>query len=185
MSTHPERLTTIEEAKTYIAANAPKKGCSCPACGQYVKHYKRRLNANAAKALILIYNISMSRPDLFSPEEENKYGFIHIQNEFSKQFKLRATGMDYIQLPRWGLIEKKPEDKVSATKKEDRYKPKHSGFWRITPKGVNFALKRSTLPEYCIVFDNRTIGWGEKQINIEQALGKKFSYQEVINLRLK
>ena len=149
-------------AKTFLRSNY-EKGCECPACGQLVKAYKRNLNANMAKALILIYRL------------QNKAGgdYIHVQQEFSK-LGLVATGMDYIQLARWGFIVPKLND--------DDPSKKDSGLWRITTRGIAFIIRETAEPKYCLTYNNVTQEWANERINIKQALGKKFDFREVWNL---
>lgn len=164
---------TIKEAKDHLKAMTEKgKYATCPCCSQRVAIYKRRINANAARALILLLNKSELKP------EEIAFGigfhppFLHIQQIFS-DYGLRATAMDYIQLARFGLIEKSKE-KAPEDKKD-------SGMWKLTFKGYSFAMGNITIPEHVIVYDNKSIAWSEKQVTILECLKKKFKYSDIID----
>ncbi len=156
-------METLTEAKQYLKDNMAK-GISCPLCMQYVKIYPRRLNAGMSKALILVYQLTTR----LNPQN----GWLHIQREFTKQFKLNATAMDYIQLSRWGLIESKP-NLGDPTKKD-------SGLWRITQKGIDFIYRRIKLPKKATVLNNETMEFTGEEIDIGEALGKRFNYQELM-----
>jgi hypothetical protein len=161
----------LRDAKNYLKEKTEKgKSAKCPCCNQLVAVYKRRINANAARALILIFNHSGYKTKM---EIGNNLGpFLHIQQVFAQE-GLRATAMDYIQLSRFGLIEKSKE-KAADGKKD-------SGMWRITRNGVMFCLGYLSIPEYVLVYDNKNIGASDKLVKINQCLKNKFDYKEILN----
>jgi hypothetical protein len=75
-------------------------------------------------------------------------------------------------LHHWGLLE---------TKKNTDKKVRGSGLWRLTPLGRDFIYRHVTLPKYAFVFNNRLEKYSEEQVDVVQALGKKFSYEELMN----
>lgn len=152
-------MQTILEAKAYLRNNY-KKGCKCPCCDQLVQVYRRSINLNMVKALCHIYSIS------------NKKGveYIHVQREFA-ELGLRATGMDYIQLARFGLI----EESVTATSVEGA---KSSGMWKITKLGIAFLKGEYSVPEYVNVYNNKTIEYSSTLKKITE-ITKSFNYKEL------
>ena len=73
----------------------------------------------------------------------------------------------------WGLAENKPN--------EDDPSKKHTGFWRITRRGRRFVQGRIRIPSHVYLYDNER--WGmttETKVNIEDALGEPFDYQELM-----
>lgn|SRR3990167_3611991 len=155
--------STINEAKKYLLENR-RKGVGCPLCGRFVKIYPRSINAGMCKSLILLYQLKAK----LNPEN----GWLHIQREFTKNFKLNATAMDYIQLERWGLIEE-------MTNQGDD-KKKNVGYWRITKKGVEFIFKRICLPKKAFVLRGTTLTFGDEVIYINEVSGKNFNYWEMM-----
>lgn len=159
-----DKLYTLEEAKQYLRENF-EKGADCPCCLQFVKLYKRRLNAGACRALILMYRIERASEDF------NEW--IHVQQEFASRFGLNANSMDYSQAQWWGLIESKPN--------EDDPTKKDSGFWRLTDLGRSFVRGTWTVYSHARLYNNKCLGFVGTKQDIKQALGKKFDYEELMN----
>lgn len=161
----PENLQTITEAKVFLRQNYAK-GTKCPCCNQFVKLYKRSFNTGMAVSLIYIHNIFKRK----SSE------WINIQKEFADQYKCNANQMDYIQLHRWGMIEPKL-NRMDLTKKD-------SGLWRMTARGRTFVHGVIIVQQYVLIYDNKTIEFTGKFINIEQALKNKFDYGELMGVEV-
>lgn len=156
--------SNLLQIKKYIKRILEEKGeCKCPVCKQNIQVYKRKITANSAKALIIILNNSTLNDDVGN--------YIHIQKLFEKH-NMRATAMDYIQLSRFGLIEKSNEEVEGK---------KDSGFWRVTKLGVLFVLGKVNIPAYATVYNNRTIAYSEDKVYIWGCLKKKFIYEEILN----
>ena len=145
-------MKTILEAKDHLRKNY-KSGASCPACGQLVKAYKRKLNSNMCKALAIIYNRTTDGST------------IHVQNTFS-DLGLRATTMDYTHLEKWGFIETGDVH----------------GHWKITKKGKDFLANQSVASAYCLVYAGKVYEWSSEMITIEEALTKRFKLTDVMQL---
>jgi len=151
-------IHTLKDIKKYLKDNY-LNGCKCPACGQAVKAYKRTLNKGMVQSLAIIYNLTKNG------------NYVHVQNEFSK-LGYRATSMDYIQLARWGFI---VEDNVPGPNPN-----KGAGYWKITETGKNFLLNKNLfVSKYVIVYNNRTIEFSKEMVNVEEALGNKFNYNDL------
>lgn len=161
MSSKIPNFETLEEAKQYLRDNW-KTGCACPACGQLVKLYPYSLNKNAARSLILIYKLAKASED----------GWVHVQNEFSDRYNLKATAMSYIILKHWNLI-------VPMAGNDDPDK-KSSGYWAITKKGIAFVEHRIKLQKTANVYNNGARSFEGKEISISEALTEKFSYSDLM-----
>lgn len=61
----------------------------------------------------------------------------------------------------------------------DDKKKRSSGYWRATEKGQQFAKGEIEIPKYVFTLDNKVVGYSKDQINIYDALSKKFNYQEL------
>ena len=147
-------MESIKEVKKYLRSNL-EKGTNCPCCGQIVKSYKRKLNNTMALCLIKLSK---------------------MKNEFNHVSKIvngiSNTGTaDFSKLKYWGLI----EEHYNVNKEK-----KSSGFWRITPAGLNFANGKTTLPKYVTIYNKLNLGFSEEKINIKESLKEKFNYEDLM-----
>jgi hypothetical protein len=86
-------IRTLQEAKDYLNENY-MEGCHCPACGQNVKLYKRKLNSGMARVLVAMH--------------KNTNSFFHIKDYLRKN-NIRNTH-DWTLLKHWKMIEKCKEN---------------------------------------------------------------------------
>ena len=146
--------TTLEEARNWLMENA-EDGAECPCCQQFVKIYKRRLNAGMARTLIWVAN--HSRPgewlDLSSAPK-----FIHKNREHGK-------------LAHWGILEQKPSDDP---------KKKDSGIWRATIEGRGFAMNIRKARSHVYLYDNKVLNFTDELVTVIDALGEEFDYEELM-----
>jgi predicted transcriptional regulator len=150
--------TPLSDIKSYLRANY-SEGCSCPACGQFVKLYKRKIGAPQSRALMML--------SFINAEKE----WCHIR-EIVKEVNVHG---DFAKMEHWGLIQAKPNEKDSDKK--------DSGLWKITEKGKQFINNEITIPSHILIYDGKCVGFSNKQINIIGSLGKKFSYNELMSRR--
>jgi len=146
---------TLQEAKAWLKQKAVD-GAQCPCCNQYVRIYKRRINAGMARWLINLYKM---------PRE-----FQHIASIY-KFGRHSVSGTDYTVMKYWDLIQQK------VNEDEDK---KHSGWWRITDKGEQFVERRTAVLSHAHIYNSRLINFVGDRVTIDQCLGKKFSYQELM-----
>jgi len=130
----------------------------CESCGSYLKVYKRKVHATIAQELINLY--------LAGGDEE----FVHI----SKFFASAGCG-DFSKAKHFGLLYKKPKDKNDIGKKA-------SGYWRLSTAGVEFVLGEREIAKYVVMYQNKVIGYDDDiMVDIEDCLGDKFNYWELMN----
>ena len=149
-------METIKEAKTFLKENY-SKGCTCPACGQYVRLYERKLNSVMARALINLYKIG---------EGVNP---VHVK-EIIKGISDTGTN-DFSKLMYWKMIEEEINENS---------KTKTSGVWKITKLGIDFVNGKS-FPKSVMVYNNKVRGFHIENTTIEESLGVKFNYKELMN----
>ena len=168
------RLQTIEEAKEYIRIGSKSnKGVICPCCEQFVKVYKRKITSAAAKALMLLIQETV-RLNKFT--NELVYSEVHIQDFFAG-IGLRATAMDYIQLERFGLIQKVPDDRTEKEKKEI----KNVGLYFVTDRGYKFATNQIAIEKYHYVLNNKSIGVSKvDKVRVYECLKEKHTYADLM-----
>ena len=74
-----------------------------------------------------------------------------------------------------------PLEFYSDVEAHDDVKKKTSGLWRPTLAGLDFVDNKIMVPSYCKLYNNKEYGFSPETINIIDALGKKFDYNELIN----
>ena len=140
-----------------------EQGYICTGCGQYVKAYRRKINSSMAQVLILM-------------RRHSKQAFFHVEDWLKKIGKpeLRA---DYHKLRMWNLIEAKKEEREDGSKR--------NGYYRITGRGIMFAEGKLNVPEAAVIFNNKLQRLEGNDISIQQALGNKFNYNELMGKETK
>ncbi len=149
-------METLKEAKQHLKDHYKEKGTNCPCCGQFVKQYKRKLGSVMARTLIRLSKM---------PNEYN-----HVK-DIVKGISDTGTN-DFSKLAYWGLIDEMANDSTAK---------RTSGYWRITQKGHDFVNCKIVLLEHALIYNRLCNGFGGVKINIVDALGKKFNYQELMN----
>lgn len=142
---------SLGEARGWLRERVDR-GEHCPLCGQHSKVYKRKLNSGMARSLILMHKRGGS-------------GWIHIPTE------LPARSREEGKLRYWGLIEESPVEREDGGR---------AGWWRVTSTGTRFVLGRSTVPKYARIYDDRLLRLDGEPIDIWDALGDKFDYDELM-----
>lgn len=169
-----DATATLAQAKDFLRVRA-KKGAYCPCCKQYVKVYKRVLGSQMARWLIwLVRTWTQQQAGIRSPISgrlfrlEENHPWIDV-----KQSPVR--GGDYAKLVHWNLVEHKANT-GDASKRD-------SGLWRPTHAGIRFVHNQLLVPSHVLLYDNKLLNWKDDsitQINIIDALGKKFDYSELM-----
>ena len=131
-------------------------GGHCPCCNRWGKIYKRPLNASMARSLLWLVNGS-NRGD----------GWTHVPST-APTWMLRSLQLPTLHL--WGLVESS----------DTKTKLASSGLWKPTQKGIAFADDLCSVPKYVYVYDNTVRGFEGPDIDIEQALGSKYNYAEIM-----
>lgn len=149
---------TLAEARDTLRANLDD-GSKCPCCDQFARRYKRKLNSDMARSLILIVDEYLHEP--------HDTSWVDIQ-------EIDVRGGDYAKLRHWGLLESRPND--DDTKRT-------SGLWRPTELGIDFAQGRARMPSHVYIYNNKVDGFTDSTITIREALGDAFDYAELWKAR--
>lgn len=150
--------TSLEEVKSHLKANF-SEGCECPACGQNVKLYERKITSAMAYGLILLI-------------KSNKVGYFHIEDYLKGEDCPSSIRGDMSKLRYFGLIERQDSVREDGSSR--------AGFYKVTDKGRMFANNQVTVPEHVNIYNNIVYGYSENHIGIERALGSKFNYNELM-----
>lgn len=147
---------TVAEAQRMLTEKLAD-GAECPVCHQFAKLYAFSVNAAIARALIMMYRT-------------NGMGWVDVPS-------LGLPGGHFAKLRFWGLIEK-PDDAARADGNP------RVGIWRVTEAGRAWIMEETTIPKYANIYNNHCYGVGGEPVSIRQALGKKFSYPELMESRI-
>lgn len=149
-------METVEQAKEFLRSNWTK-GTDCPCCGQYVKLYKRKLNSGMAYGLIEAYKLS-------------KTDWFHVNDLLDR--KIAMAQLEVPRLKYWGLVEHKDNN--------DNPNTKTSGYWRVTQRGRDFVEANISVPKHVYVYNGKDRGFSDERTTINEALGNKFNYDELM-----
>lgn len=141
---------TIAAGKAWLLERLDD-GSDCPLCGQTAKMYRRKINAGMARSLITMYRL-------------NALDWVHVRD-------IGAASREEGKLAYWGLIE------------EQRATANHggrAGYWRVTPRGESFLRGLITVDKYARVYDGKLYGFTGGPVGIRDALGTKFSYEDLM-----
>ena len=126
---------------------------TCYCCGQTCKIYPRKINSGMARSLIQMYQLGGR-------------DWVHLPTRLN--LRSREEG----KLAYWGLVE---EQKVV------RSDGGRAGWWRITEKGEAFVKNQLQVPKIAMVYNGTVREFDDSQmVGIKDALGDKFSYDELM-----
>ena len=129
---------------------------TCPVCDQKCKIYKYKIDSGMSYSLLWMV-------------KQTQGGWIDMPKEATRTvLRCRKHG----RMAHWGVVEAKPSE-ADTTKKD-------SGLWRPTSTGIDFAMRRITLPKYVWLYHNHVVQTSEEQTDIIEALGDNFDYSELM-----
>lgn len=142
-------------------------GAQCPCCDQHAQRYYRRINSGMARWLLALVRLSPQHSPCWVTTKDV---ILHAASRRGFGSSL-GSGEASSLLPFWGLIECRPNEDP---------KKKHSGVWRPTALGYDFAHGRVTVPRTAVVYNNTLNRLEGDQVGIRECLGRKFSYEELM-----
>lgn len=128
----------------------------CPTCGRHAQIYKRTLHHSVAMQLIQLHKLG------------GDWQYVHASALILKN---QAGSGDLGKAKYWGLIEQMHHESD---------KTKSSGYWKLTQQGVAFVKGVLTIRKYARVFDDELIDLTGDHVTIEQCLGERYSYEELM-----
>lgn len=161
MSKLPE-FELMQEGKEYLRQNFDK-GVPCPCCGQFVKRYKYAFHNGMARALIYLYTATKQGVG------DDNDGYINV-NPYFVSIGVKFFGY-HPKLEHWRMIERMPNT--------DKTKP-WSGYWRLTERGKQFADGEIKAAKHVYLYNKVALGFSDELIDIRDALGEKFDYEELM-----
>lgn len=144
---------SLAAAQQLLHANL-RDGINCPCCGRFAKVYRRKINASMARALILLHHAD---------------GWVHL---FSYLTERGCQHSDAALLRHWGFIEARGDERADGNP--------HSGVYRITLEGTDFAYGNTAAPRYVLLYNDTVQGFSDEETDVWEALGDKFNYRELM-----
>lgn len=135
------------------------KGGHCVVCGRWGKTYKHVITRARIKALLWL---------CAAPSDDK--GWIDVPNS-APRWLVRTNSMSTLKF--WGLIERKPVEKGSKTK--------HSGLWRPTHLGRDFANGQAMVPKEVFTYNDHLRGISSAMVKVTDCFDSVFDYQETMN----
>lgn len=150
--------TSLSEARDNFFVKAKTSGGGkCPCCDRFGKVYVRRFNAGMALNLIYLY-------------QNTRDGFVHVPST-APRYILKDNQVG--KLTFWNM--------ATAQRHEDDPTKRVSGYWRITDYGTMFVEGKITVWSHVVEYNKKILEFREdRKITIAEALGKPFSYQELM-----
>ena len=134
-------------------------GATCPSCNKHVKVYHRKFNSGMAYTLINVYRQA----------RKTNNEWLHVGHFLRKECDVWPS--DYAKIVWWSLMQKHPGKKKDGNS---------SGLYRMTRKGSMFVKGRITIPSHANEYMSEVESFDGDEINIVEALGKKFDYDELM-----
>lgn len=154
-------MTTIEEARKGWSATIEDKGGFCPCCDRWGKVYRHSISGLNAKALLwMCANTKGDDP------------WIHMPTKAPRDV-MRST---FALLRWWGLVQRMYVEPEMGEEQET----KHSGYWKVTDLGWQFARGRLQVPKYIYLYNDARQGMSDETTHIRDCFGKKFNYSELM-----
>jgi hypothetical protein len=163
------KAASLEDAKKWLRTNFTK-GATCPCCHQFVKLYRRAFSKSMAYVLLLI-------ACYFCGDHVEEW--LHVPSYIAEMVadhprRAAAVRGDWAKLKFWGLIEEKPETRDDGSPRV--------GYWRLTSLGRQFVKRQVKVPSHVYIYNGAPLPkrTADALITIDDALGTKFSYAEIM-----
>lgn len=130
------------------------EGSRCPCCNRLVKLYKRKLSAEMVVFLIALC-----------------WEYAGDYLDIRKLRKWKYQRGDYAYLAHWGLVEQKEGNEDGK---------RGSAHWRPTDAAFKFIFRHALMPSHIHMLCGEYLGHSEKLVSVDDALGEKFNYDELI-----
>ena len=158
----PDPIDTLARAKRELEFKLDE-GAICPCCGKYARRYRRKFNSSMARSLIWLYRVSTT-------DGTDAASWVDVPNTAPK-WLLRTNQLPTVRW--WGFIERRPAANDQ----------KHSGYWSPTKAGIGFVLRTIRARSAVVTYNGEPVGFEGDSILIDSALGRNFSYRELMGFQ--
>jgi len=136
------------------------EGARCPCCDKFARRYRRRFNSTMTRSLIW----------LVREWQDSGRGWVDVP-KIAPRSIVRSNQLPTVRW--WGLAERPANT--------DDPRLKHSGLWRPTESGIEFALRRAKIPPIAVTYDGTVERLEGRPVGVDETLGVKFNYAEIMS----
>jgi len=161
----PEENVTLSQlrARAFVKLCVIAGHDRCEVCRNPTTTYDRKLHAAMVATLVAWWGVW------------GDYAWHSLNDLYKLKSNLTTVrGGDFAKLIYWGFIEERP--------KTDENK-KNTGIYRITEDGVAFVLGKTRFSRSAYVYNDHVMGWSEELVNVYEALGDTFDYNELMGFK--
>lgn len=133
-------------------------GGRCPCCDRWGRVYGRHLNKTMVESLLWLIEA-----------QADADGWVDVP-ALAPRWLVRSNQLPTLRW--WSLVERVPSDDP------DR---KHSGLWRPTPLGRDFAAGRVRVPRTAYTYAGEVERLSEDLVSVADCMGAHFSYEETMS----
>ena len=130
-------------------------GGTCPCCDRWGRVYGRGINKTMARSLIWLAHHSQGEKWVDVPL-------------LAPRWLVRSNQLPTLRW--WGLVQRLDTDDPQQ---------KHSGFWRATTLGLQFAANEVQVPKKAFTYNAAVEYFGEEMVRISDCV-ERFSYEDVM-----
>jgi len=153
------KFETLSVARDWLQDNL-NDGVRCPCCDKFARRYRRKFNATMSRSLIWLVREWQASGETWVDVPK-----------IAPRTIVRSNQLPTIRW--WGMAERPVNT--------DNPDLKHSGLWRPTEKGVSFALRQIKVPSTAITYDGNVESLEGDLVSIEDSLGVKFCYADLMS----
>lgn len=135
-----------------------ESGVYCPMCGQYAKKYRRKFNSAIARFLIKLYRFQTVYDRYYTTREL-----------YPRDNKASTEG---VLARHWGLLEVREVQNMGGAP---------AGTFKLTDQGRRFVNRLAYVNSHAWIYNGECLGLDGDLLGIEQALGNKFKYDELLS----
>lgn len=155
MNYFPDSMTLGEARATFRRMLKDGQRVVCPGCELLTTQYHRPLNSGMARILLSIFHATTHQEWC----------------DVSKTFGDEAHKKEYSKLKHWGLLEEMPGEGTEGHT---------TGLWRLPAASRKFCEEQGTVLKYVDLVNDVLIERSGPEITIRDALGKRFSFDEIM-----
>lgn len=133
-------------------------GGHCPCCDRWGKIYARPINRTMARSLIWLHQA-----------RRNEDGWVDVPAT-APRWVVRSNQLPTLRW--WNLVERRTAEDDSLNK--------HSGMWRATELGSQFAIGKIDIPERVFTYNGEVEARSDKTVNIAACFTDLFDYEQTM-----
>lgn len=130
-------------------------GGHCPVCNRWGKVYARPVNRTMARSLIWLAHATT-----------NAEGWVDVPKS-GPRWLVQSNQLPTLRW--WGLVARKENEGETNTK--------HSGYWCVTDKGLDFLNNGARIPKKVFTYNDTVEAYSAETVTIRDCFKDNFDYQ--------